>query len=272
MEAKIGDAKRASELGLQGRGLMYYVACPNCGKHFWRRKTVVASLCGKCAVQRLPRLAKDGLVAKRASELGYKISGKDYWLFKDTCSDCHVILWRRKGFLGTLCVHCTQKSLKRSSTTAHPRWVNGRRVRKDGYIEVLVAPDDPLFVMAHHKKHVALEHRLVVARAMGRPLKPWEVVHHRNRNRADNRIENLELVSAQHIHQSIGIEHQILQRLSQLEAKVSDLSMRLTLHEIVSKSSDIGNPELGGDNAFECRDFTRDAQIGQRESPSLDES
>ena len=41
-----------------------------------------------------------------------------------------------------------------------------------------------------------LEHRLVMERHLGRPLRRDEQVHHINHNRLDNRIENLEVVTA----------------------------------------------------------------------------
>jgi hypothetical protein len=43
-----------------------------------------------------------------------------------------------------------------------------------------------------------LEHRLVMSRAMSRPLRDSETVHHKNGVRSDNRLENLELWTGNH--------------------------------------------------------------------------
>jgi len=85
----------------------------------------------------------------------------------------------------------------------HPSW-RGGRTRHSGYIYVHIYAGHPLFCMAidrgnGHGGWVA-EHRLVIAQQLGRPLEKWEVVHHKNRVKDDNRPKNLKLYPKQASH------------------------------------------------------------------------
>lgn len=69
-------------------------------------------------------------------------------------------------------------------------WLN-----KDGYRKIRVGGRN------------VFEHRWVMEQHIGRPLLPSEEVHHRNSDRADNRIENLQLLTnSEHkqLHQEEG--------------------------------------------------------------------
>ena len=50
--------------------------------------------------------------------------------------------------------------------------------------------------MTTPKQKYIREHRLVLAKSLGRPLRNSEHVHHKYHNKTDNRPENLELMDA----------------------------------------------------------------------------
>jgi len=86
------------------------------------------------------------------------------------------------------------------SGEAHPDWEGGR-VKIKGYWHIY-CPGHP---KARKPVPYVPEHRLVMEKILGRYLKDGEVVHHANRDREDNRPENLRLYSSngKHLHDEL---------------------------------------------------------------------
>ena len=79
---------------------------------------------------------------------------------------------------------------------AHPSWRGGRSTAK-GYVYLRLGLNHPLAAM-QSKGGQVMEHRVIMAEHLGRPLTSRETVHHINGIRNDNRIENLQLIVGKH--------------------------------------------------------------------------
>ena len=79
-----------------------------------------------------------------------------------------------------------------------PDWKGGRIYDGTGYIKIY-KPDHPF----RNKAGYIREHRLIIEKQIGRYLHCWEVVHHINKIRDDNRLENLILLKNKKVHMSI---------------------------------------------------------------------
>ena len=94
------------------------------------------------------------------------------------------------------CIECYRRYLaslnKRGAESLN--WKGGKRMH-EGYVQIYVPEEDFFYSMrpknGRSRGGYIPEHRLVMAKHIGRCLHRWEQVHHINGKTTDNRIENL---------------------------------------------------------------------------------
>lgn len=170
-------------------------------------------------------------VEKRADEIGYKGTMRYVWV---VCPNCGQGRWTQRVNLSRanytgLCNHCNLAHNIRRTLTGkeHPGWKGGRYRSSKGWVYVYLEPGDFFYKMASEENYVA-EHRLVMAKHLKRCLLSWEVVHHKNGVKDDNRLENLKLLPSQKHHMSPMLWEREMRRR---DKRINELEGRVTLLE-----------------------------------------
>lgn len=94
----------------------------------------------------------------------------------------------------------------------------------------------------HITNDYVLEHRLVMAKHISRCLQPWEIVHHKGtkypmgsvKDKQDNRIENLQLVTDDR-HKQITILEAKIKRLLEKQDKLLEEIAKLRVKKVSSE-------------------------------------
>lgn len=121
--------------------------------------------------------------------------------------------------------------LREKAAKVREEWRDRPYVRR-GYVYLLLPKKHKFYCMVRQNGYI-LEHRLVMAEHLNRALKADEIVHHINGNKADNRLENLEILSRS-VHANLhkkGFEQGYRDgqnaRILELEKQVAELKRKL---------------------------------------------
>lgn len=203
---QIGDTRKAVEVGRKGTGRFIYKDCPQCHVPRWietGKRVDMSRICRRCSnkTKRHPlTIPRDKITSipyegeiRNAFQLGNRGYGYFIWT---QCKICGKYKWvqiysqnKKRSDYCRLCAI----SLHRMN--GHHFWNGGRIITHQGYIKIKTRQDSFYYPMADNHGYIS-EHRLIMAQSLGRCLQPWEIIHHKNGDKQDNKLSNLELTES----------------------------------------------------------------------------
>jgi len=227
----IGEIRQGKQIGKRCSNKFMWSSCSLCGIERWVRvikgklENNKCTSCGKIGKRVRPQLNPNYIPQigeiRHGDEIGYKYHKQRYiW---EECSNCGVPRWCQypSKVKYNKCRKCLNKG---RIGELNGTWKGGTKINHAGYRLVILRPDSPYYSMANPAGYV-FEHRLVMAQQLGRCLKDWEEVHHRDSIKTHNIPENLFVTDAKNHNKLVE------QVLYYQESEIKDLKDRVILLE-----------------------------------------
>jgi len=165
-------------------------------------------------------------ITRNAREIGHKGTHRCIWVACIVCGKERWVKLKQGKPTNLKCLSCSKIG------KLNYNWKGGRRIMFGGYVAIKIYPNDFFYPMADSHRYV-LEHRLVVAKALGRCLLPWEIVHHKPGYRKDENKypETLELITDKRFH---FVDTQLKAYIKRLETRIKQLEARVIMLEAES--------------------------------------
>jgi len=247
----IGDILPAKELGYLNNTYKYkYIECPDCHSTRWValiRGCERRLRCGKCSISfskklnwgnrpiadiNTPPYVGEIRHGEELNKTSFDQHHGKYIYVK--CQDCGIERWiTYVQYIIPDKARCNDCSHHHLRGKHNGQWKTGRTKNTEGYTLIKIQPDDFFYSMASINGYVA-EHRLIMAKHLRRCLLKWEVVHHINGIRTDNRLENLELLPHRKYH---IVDTLSKSAIATLEKRVAYLEVILIKNGIAFKRS-----------------------------------